>query len=332
LVGAYFNDDFEDYVPAGLIVDYSASIEDVYSSFVKAITDATGRLDILAFCTGTRSGYVRRTWTPDWNEKRDKTKPVGILDAYISYITVEDYLPTLPFDASPGTQCAAIFGEDLNTLTISGIIYDRLIDDSLGIARKAADISNIWRILIDQQQHSFRRSSEFKGLLQSFEFDSKNSEEGIGLSKLRKVLLDCLKLNPKALESELKQFETDLEEANDLRVLAKTIINIDGQNRHPPLTDPNQLTDSDTVMCVAALYGRTLGLTEGSNIVRPLTDDPRPGDLICVILGCAMPLLLRPVDGYYEVHGEVYVPGIMHGEAVAALAEGKLVLQDFELH
>jgi hypothetical protein len=40
-----------------------------------------------------------------------------------------------------------------------------------------------------------------------------------------------------------------------------------------------------------------------------------------------MPLLLRPFDGYYKVHGEVYVPGIMHCEAMTALAEGKLVLQ-----
>lgn len=75
-----------------------------------------------------------------------------------------------------------------------------------------------------------------------------------------------------------------------------------------------------------------VALTEGNNIVRPLTDDPRPGDLVCIILGCAMPMLLRPFDGYYELHQEVYVPGIMHGEAMTALDEGKMTLQDFELH
>jgi hypothetical protein len=43
-------------------------------------------------------------------------------------------------------------------------------------------------------------------------------------------------------------------------------------------------------------------------------------------------MLLRPFDGYCELHQEVYVSGIMHSEAMAALDDGKLTLQDFELH
>jgi hypothetical protein len=123
----------------------------------------------------------------------------------------------------------------------------------------------------------------------------------------------------------------NFEEANNMKDLADKMIKIHNQNRNLLSIHETQL-DSDTVVNFPALYGRTLVLTEGSNIVRPFTDDPRSGDLICMILGCAMHLLLRPVDGYYEVHGEVHVPGIMHGEAMAALAEGKLVLQDFEFH
>jgi hypothetical protein len=43
-------------------------------------------------------------------------------------------------------------------------------------------------------------------------------------------------------------------------------------------------------------------------------------------------MILRPIDGHYEVVAETYVPGIMHGEAMTALEEGRKSLQEFELH
>ncbi|KAL9589496.1 MAG: hypothetical protein Q9203_001714 [Teloschistes exilis] len=43
----------------------------------------------------------------------------------------------------------------------------------------------------------------------------------------------------------------------------------------------------------------------------------RPGDEVCIILGCQSPLLLRPThNGNYEVVGECYLQGVMHGEAI----------------
>ena len=56
------------------------------------------------------------------------------------------------------------------------------------------------------------------------------------------------------------------------------------------------------------------------------------GDLVCVLLGCAMPMILRSVGGYYRLIGEVYLHGIMQGEAMKALNQGKKELQEFELH
>jgi hypothetical protein len=58
----------------------------------------------------------------------------------------------------------------------------------------------------------------------------------------------------------------------------------------------------------------------------------KDGDLVCMLLGCALPMVLRPVDGHNEVVAEAYVAGIMHGEAMVAFNEGKKLLQEFELH
>lgn len=40
------------------------------------------------------------------------------------------------------------------------------------------------------------------------------------------------------------------------------------------------------------------------------------GGLVCVIFGCDVPLVLRPVGSHYELIGDCYVEGIMEGEAM----------------
>lgn len=40
----------------------------------------------------------------------------------------------------------------------------------------------------------------------------------------------------------------------------------------------------------------------------------RPGDRICVLLGCVVPLIVRPRGNHYELIGECYIHGMMNGE------------------
>jgi hypothetical protein len=55
------------------------------------------------------------------------------------------------------------------------------------------------------------------------------------------------------------------------------------------------------------------------------------GDVLCVLLGCSFPVILRPVNGYYTLIGEVYVDELMNGEAIAQLQEGLYTLMAFKL-
>jgi hypothetical protein len=55
-------------------------------------------------------------------------------------------------------------------------------------------------------------------------------------------------------------------------------------------------------------------------------------DLICILLGCPFPMVLRKISDHYELRGQIYVDGIMQGEAMACLDTGECSLQDFELH
>ena len=55
------------------------------------------------------------------------------------------------------------------------------------------------------------------------------------------------------------------------------------------------------------------------------------GDIICVLLGCSFPVILRPANGYYLLIGEAYVDELMNGEAIAQLKVGIYTLKTFKL-
>ena len=56
-----------------------------------------------------------------------------------------------------------------------------------------------------------------------------------------------------------------------------------------------------------------------------------PGDYICAIRGCSLPLILRQVGQYYRIIGSAKVPAIMRGETVKADEDGEEEAEDFFL-
>ena len=61
------------------------------------------------------------------------------------------------------------------------------------------------------------------------------------------------------------------------------------------------------------------------------THDIEPKDLVCVLLGCKVPVVLRPEGGEYRVICDAYVHGYMHGEALTAFQDRKEELEEFLL-
>lgn len=51
--------------------------------------------------------------------------------------------------------------------------------------------------------------------------------------------------------------------------------------------------------------------------------DSKLGDYVCIILGCPVPMVFRPVDGHYEVVREAYFYGIIFGEVMSAFDRGE---------
>lgn len=55
------------------------------------------------------------------------------------------------------------------------------------------------------------------------------------------------------------------------------------------------------------------------------------GDRVCVVFGCNIPVILRPVDNHYCHAGPCYVVGLMEGEVMLGLEMGKWQAQEFEI-
>jgi hypothetical protein len=56
------------------------------------------------------------------------------------------------------------------------------------------------------------------------------------------------------------------------------------------------------------------------------------GDMVCILLGCSIPVVLRPVGNHYTLVGEAYIDGYMYGKGMIELDEGKYQLEDFDIH
>src|SRR3569833_392495 len=59
------------------------------------------------------------------------------------------------------------------------------------------------------------------------------------------------------------------------------------------------------------------------NMYGKTQDQTLVGDKICIIYGCSVPLVVRPLRDRWRVVGEAYVQGLMHGEALALLKSGE---------
>jgi hypothetical protein len=56
------------------------------------------------------------------------------------------------------------------------------------------------------------------------------------------------------------------------------------------------------------------------------------GDVVCILLGCDMPLVIRKIEEYYVLVGNAYIYGLMNGEALKDIQESKAKLEDIIFH
>ncbi len=106
----------------------------------------------------------------------------------------------------------------------------------------------------------------------------------------------------------------------------------DSATKNTILSDTNTLRIAHII--VFALRNSSLFGTQGKRIgaAHPSCDKIKaePGDGVWVLLGCKMPMILRPAsDGKYKVIGPAVIPGLMQGEACEGLLENGVPGPDY---
>lgn len=282
-----------------LIVDYSATVEDVYSSLVQLVVCSTRRLDILSLCF-RRSGQITRTWTVDLIgislSHSTADQPNGLLAKYFAHYYCNEL-----YHASKEKEATFSFHGGLSMLSVRGF----RLADVFGHALIGTE-EMPWHMLTWREGVNLTVS-----FLQDIEPDYRDATTAIWNVLLAETSFEVEDGHFETWTSWLNSSPAHNTDDADMEKLPhwSSIVHSQSEDRRFFIS---RSLDSDLLV----LKGwKTM----------------REGDVICIVFGCSVPLVLRPVGDYFTLVGDCYVHGFMQGEAIALLESGKVVEETFDL-
>jgi hypothetical protein len=317
-----------------LIVDYKASVEDVYSSLVRAVVTKTKSLHILGACS-RRGPLIQRSWTPDWTQNREDDLPA--IELSHGDITARPGSGITGFDAASGRECNVVFAHDLSILSAEGIFWDTLSLKTTTVHRNDPAVN--YRVakgglpdlfakeLLDIWDHSTRRNVYTDDLCNTALWHTLLIRYSFMFNQ-RQLFRNC----PPSMFW-VPQFRYDLATNNPTDTLPSALEAVSRLTR-TSLNSPEDTIQTlhSAIISLISWEGAVFATEKG--YIGEGTDRCQVGDIICVLLGCNYPVILRPdrpFAGHYKFVGEVYVYGIMHGEVIRALEERKVQSRWFEI-
>jgi len=305
--GLFEAETWSGYNPRAFVVDYSASVQDVFSNLAKALIASSRRLNVLLAC-GKRSELVTRSWTPDWTVRSPDLQFIGRYKCEIK---------ALRFHASGDTDAAATFSDDMSTLTVRGIVWDTIS----AISPPPTDAS--FKTFCDETWNLIDKNETYKDACTNVFLNQSLGTRNDALFK-------------ESLKSQLKE-----------QMNAKAAIRAskrEGEKGRPMTASERSQAGKAGLVAFKIAEGMAdrrkvwaeserLFVMGRGGVGKDYAGEVRVGDRVCVLMGCPVPVVLREREGegWFEVVRTVYVEGLMYGEAMGALERGKVEARDFEL-
>jgi len=329
-----------------LIIDYNSSVVDVYTSFVQAVVTRTKRLDILGCCMskhGTNSGG--KSWVPDWtiNDWSDVGHGFLYNDFYAWNIRPDENTSAgggFTYDVTQGTECVAAFSDDRRVLTVSGFVWDKVIAVIPLPKKFDAKATLVLRLafakfcqmldLKNEKVHGGDLFGQGKAASDALLFTLtlnrlKVRRREDPSTEWRDVFRDWLTTKSKATPQNTTKPEPSPQDIPS---------SISSPNPPEPIPKRNTAPQINKILTEftksALTTGQFLVVTKEGYFGK-CHKKPVKGDNVCIFPGCAMPMILRPFQEYHKLLGEAYVNGIMDGEVMTALGEGKRELREFKI-
>ena len=311
--------------------DYSLSVEEIYTRLAASIISQTRSLDILCLAGDavfSRSPiYSLPSWVPDWTHRVDRTLNSAIRDASLTcaagtskaVITISDRFHTL-------TAKSYCLGE-VDGLSCLLPTEDRLEDIHFGLVQpkyshnmNTTDLENLIALSCSLVGNS-RRLHDGKALAAFIQLCRWSEENGEAL--------------PPDNDTEgLVQFR-EWYRHNDVLVIGmRTLRDL---IRHRTLLPDDIVLDTYlqevyVYKCHEIFNGKRRVFTTTRGNVGLAPRSALPGDKAVILLGCNIPLILRPCGLGYQVIGECYLHNVMKGESMSDLEKGIFLLKDFVIH
>jgi Heterokaryon incompatibility protein (HET) len=298
--------------------DYTIPVDQVYKQLAVSLIKETGRLDILSLAN--LPVYPRQldmpvpSWVPDWTFR--VTSTINSRIAAVRKVW-----------ADKGSIAVANFSDDNNALMVKGFIVDTIDGLAMCSSKVEPSISNPQLHQSKSHKSRYDGIEILKAICQSLLANRPLPPGDWFPDSLSLFLQQCRELpkevisSPHTCASKYSAFKewyinnnslivagrTTYEWVNDLSLPGlKPIATVFDSVRNPDFFDFNLLSHTQS--------WRFFTTTSGYAGLGP--NPCQPGDKIVIIFGCASPLVLRPIGSHYELVGECYVHGIMHGEAM----------------
>ncbi|TVY73385.1 Heterokaryon incompatibility protein 6 OR allele [Lachnellula suecica] len=292
-------------------INYSKSVGQVYIDVVKYIIISSKRLDIITSLHRGDKQYDLPSWVPDWTINDTKT-------ASLPSITIAN-----PGDrySSAGTSIAEaeLKAED-RILVAKGILLSPIKTVGLKMTTTSSDdfkasipiILEWYRLCSTLDGTLWERVDAFCRTIfynRISELDLEGYDSPLELMKKIAAAIAVVAEDVCPGESVDRELVDLKNESSVLKWWAKSWMKSAG----------------------STIIGRRFFLSD-SNLMGMCPNSAEPGDIICILLGCWVPVVLRPEGDHYIYLGEAYVHEYMYGKGMDELEEGKFQLQEFEIH
>jgi hypothetical protein len=304
-------------------IDYSLSMREIYTHTASHIITTSQKLDVTCVKQHDFNQYDLPSWVTDWTRAPASSGEV--------VIGLHHHEP--PFTAAGNTLADVRFLNDGYVLKAKGIAIDAIRTVGMpykkrgrrppGEVAPALEVfHDWWNIFVATHSSSLSSQARFARAIScgswDFDYEDEYTAKLEAIFALSDQLLsdsDMLRLDPPSRSSTMASSVTSLlEEEEEM------------------LGSDEEKTRLSAVLEAGLTMNRRRFFLSSSGLVGLAPWNAADGDVVCVLLGCRSPVVLRRQEDHYILIGEAYLDEYMNGEAIIGLRDGEFMLGTFEIH
>jgi hypothetical protein len=303
-------------------IDYSRSMREIYTHTARHIIHTSQKLDVICVRQHNENQFDLPSWAPDWTRPPVNSghTVVGLQHREPAFAAAGSSIADARFLG--GGYVLQTTGVVLDTVKLLGMPFKRRGPPS-DVVPSLHAFHDWWNLFVASKGNSVSAQRIFGRVISAgnWIYDDENAYAAKleAVFKLSDQLLtgeDLLRFDPPSRSS------TGFSE-EDVEMLERSG-QLDEEN--------DEKAQMGAILSAALTMSKRRLIMSETGIVGLAPWDSEEGDVVCVLLGCRFPVVLRRVERHYILVGEAYFEGYMDGETMVELKEGRYQLGTFEIH